>query len=101
MKTVNFSIAALLLSLLLATWTKTANGAASGKGGTNQRGGKAAAHMSDKGTFNSNGQWSADPDRGWVRAEKRHQIRDQREVGPDRVKKNNGKAKGKGRSNNS
>ena len=40
------------------------------------KGGKAEAHMSDKGRANTNGQWSADPEKGWVRAEERQQIRD-------------------------
>ena len=39
------------------------------------KGGKAEAHMSDKGRANTNGQWSADPENGWVRAEERQQIR--------------------------
>jgi hypothetical protein len=36
--------------------------------------GKAGAHMSDKGRANTNAQWSADPEKGWVRADERHQI---------------------------
>ena len=40
------------------------------------KGGKAEAHMSDKGRANTNAQWSADPEKGWVRAEERQQIRD-------------------------
>lgn len=40
------------------------------------KGGKADAHMSDRGRANTNAQWSADPDKGWVRAEERQQIRD-------------------------
>ena len=39
------------------------------------KGGKAEAHMSDKGRANTNAQWSADPEKGWVRAEERQQIR--------------------------
>jgi hypothetical protein len=45
--------------------------AAQAKGRTSQRGGKAAIHMSVNGQENTNAQWSADPDRGWVRAEER------------------------------
>ena len=40
------------------------------------KGGKADTHMSDRGRANTNAQWSADPDKGWVRAEERQQIRD-------------------------
>ena len=39
------------------------------------KGGKAEARISDKGRANTNGQWSADPEKGWVRAEERQQIR--------------------------
>ena len=37
---------------------------------------KAEAHMSDKDHANTNAQWSADPEKGWVRAEEREQLRD-------------------------
>jgi hypothetical protein len=37
-----------------------------------QRGGQANTHMSGKGQDNTNAQWSADPERGWVRADERH-----------------------------
>ena len=40
------------------------------------KGSKAEAHMSDKGRANTNAQWSADPKKGWVRAEERQQLRD-------------------------
>jgi hypothetical protein len=33
--------------------------------------------MSEKGSTNSNAQWSADPERGWVRAEGRHDLHQQ------------------------
>ena len=45
---------------------------AEGKGRTSQRGGRADTHMSTKGQDNTNAQWSADPERGWVRADERH-----------------------------
>ena len=38
------------------------------------KGGKVGAYMSAKGRANTNAQWSADPDKGWVRAEERHRI---------------------------
>ena len=40
------------------------------------KGSKAESHMSDKGRANTNAQWSADPEKGWVRAEEREQLRD-------------------------
>ncbi len=36
------------------------------------------AKMSAKGKANSNAQWSADPDRGWVRADERHELQARR-----------------------
>jgi hypothetical protein len=51
--------------------------AAQAKGRTAQRGGKANTHMSVNGQENTNAQWSADPDRGWVRAEERHDLHQQ------------------------
>jgi hypothetical protein len=47
-----------------------------GKGHSNYRGGQANTHMSAKGLENTNAQWSADPDRGWVRAEERHELQE-------------------------
>jgi hypothetical protein len=51
--------------------------AAQEKGQTSQRGGKADTHMSANGRENTNAQWSADPDRGWVRADERHDLHKQ------------------------
>lgn len=56
-----------------------------------QRGGQAKSHMSSKGAANTNAQWSADPERGWVRAEERHQRRE------ESAKKNSGKHTAKGK----
>jgi len=47
------------------------------------------AKMSAKGKENSNAQWSADPDRGWIRAEERHEL--QRRQGVGSFKQNRGK----------
>jgi hypothetical protein len=69
--------------------------AQAGKGGTPHRGGNAPSHMSSKGLENSNAQWSADPERGWVRAEDRHQLKSGRH--PTKAsKENRGQHKGKG-----
>jgi hypothetical protein len=56
------------------------------------RGGQANSHMSSKGAANTNAQWSADPERGWVRADER---REQREESR-KAKKNGGKHKANG-----
>jgi hypothetical protein len=47
------------------------------------------AKMSAKGKENTNAQWSADPDRGWIRAEERHEL--QRRQGVGSSKQNHGK----------
>lgn len=48
--------------------------AAQAKGHTSQRGGNADSHMSPNGRENTNAQWSADPERGWVRSDERHDL---------------------------
>ena len=60
--------------------------------GQGDNGGQAKSHMSSKGAANTNAQWSADPERGWVRAEERHDRRESDET--NAVKKNGGKQKG-------
>jgi len=73
-----------------------AAGAAAGKAGITQRGKMALEHMSTKGTLNNNAQWSADPDRGWVRADERHRLREK--TGTGNEVKNSEKQKGKGKA---
>lgn len=96
MKTVKYSIALLAAHAVCAMAISTTLAAGSGKNSTSQRGGRAADHMSSKGSVNTNAQWSADPEKGWVRADERHQ----------RTEKNgtasgasHGKKKGKDKSN--
>ena len=86
-------IAVLTLTALLAGFTGPVFGAAAGKGGSSHRG-KASEHMSGKGRVNTNAQWSADPDRGWIRAEERHKLHE-KDGSSDRVKPNDGQQKGK------
>jgi hypothetical protein len=49
--------------------------------------------MSEKGAANTNAQWSADPDRGWVRADERHKLNEK--PGSSKAGKNHDKQKGK------
>ena len=95
MKLAKYVVAAMVLSALLDTSAAIAAGP--GKNSGNQRGGKAAEHMSTKGAANTNAQWSADPERGWVRAEERHK---QHENGgaSSNTNQTNGKQKGKGKT---
>jgi hypothetical protein len=56
--------------------------AGEGRSSGPKRGGEADSHMSSKGQENTDAQWSADPERGWVRA--------------DEPKENRGQHKGRG-----
>jgi hypothetical protein len=83
------------LTALLSAFAGPGFGAAAGNGTGAQRG-KAAEHARERGRNNANAQWSADPDRGWVRAEDRQ--RRERGDSPERGKHNNGHPKNKGKS---
>jgi len=61
-------------------------GAAAGKGGANEQG-RALEQMSLKGALNNNAQWSADPVRGWVRADERKKMEEKTATG-NSIKKN-------------
>lgn len=52
---------------------------AAAKERTSHGGGHADTHMSAKGLDNTNAQWSADPERGWVRADERHDTSQQKQ----------------------
>ena len=65
----------LLMGALLLGLSGHAGGMGQVKISTNHRGGQASAHMNPKGSTNSNAQWSADPTRGWIRADERHELR--------------------------
>jgi hypothetical protein len=96
MKLAKYVVAAMVLSALLDTSAAIAAGP--GKNSANQRGGKAAEHMSTKGAANTNAQWSADPERGWVRAEERHKQHEKGSASSD-TNQTNGKPKAKGKAN--
>lgn len=78
MKSQHFSGFFLLLSALIFTPVIQFEANGQGKKSSHQRGGQASTHMSPKGSANSNAQWSADPTRGWIRAEERHELRKDR-----------------------
>ena len=94
MKLAKHVIAAMIIAALLDTSAVSA--ASAGKNSGSQRGGKGAEHMSPKGSANTNAQWSADPERGWVRAEERHK-QDKKDGVTSETKKPNAKPKGKGK----
>jgi hypothetical protein len=86
------------LTALLSAFASPGFGAAAGNGAAAQRG-KAAEHARERGRHNTNTQWSADPDRGWVRAEDRQ--RRERDDFPEPGKHKNGHKDGKGKSRKS
>lgn len=67
-----------ILNAMLFCFSKPSVQAGEGKGGTSHTGGRASSHMSSKGLENTNAQWSADPERGWVRVEERQDLHEQR-----------------------
>lgn len=83
----------MLTLALLVGLSGSSLAAAAGKGAGPQRG-KGVEQMSERGRANTNAQWSADPDRGWVRAEERHLVHEKNEAP---VKHNNGQSKAKGK----
>src|SRR5262245_12458635 len=82
------------LNLLAFSLAHSTANAGQGNKGSN-RGGQANSHMSDKGSANSNAQWWADPERGWVRADERQQRQDESQA-TSKSKQNRGKQKANG-----
>jgi hypothetical protein len=80
----------LFLNALSFGMTDPPVAAAQGKRETAQRGGQAGEHMSVKALASTNAQWSADPERGWVRADERHN----QTQGKAKAKQTRGKQKG-------
>ena len=76
------AVIGLLNALTLSVSSHWAHAAA--KEHATQRGGSADAHMSTKGQDNTNAQWSADPERGWVRADERHNRNQQKHNANDK-----------------
>jgi hypothetical protein len=79
MKSAKVAAQFLLLNALLSIGT-TSGGAAQAKHSPSQRGGQAAQQMNSRGSQHRNHQWSADPERGWVRGDENHGANDQRSV---------------------
>jgi hypothetical protein len=92
MKISNRWVSVVIFSALLRCFTSAVVEAGQEKTAPSNRGGKASAHTSGKGIENSNAQWSADPEKGWVRADERHKLRDERHS-TEKSKKNGGKPK--------
>ena len=84
-------LGAVVITLTLANFTDCAHAAAAGKRADGRGQGKAAEQMGNKGATNPGAQWSADPERGWVRSDDRHQAKND----ATRDNRNKGKARGK------
>ena len=78
------------LAALLTAFSGAVFGA--GKGAVKPQ--KGIEHSSERARANTNAQWSADPDHGWVRADERHRPQDHRQS-PDKPSSGQPKAKGK------
>ena len=87
------AVFALLIPLAFSLTHASANAGQGDKG--SNRGGQANSHMRSKGSANSNAQWSADPERGWVRADERQQREDESQA-TSKSKQNRGKQKANG-----
>ena len=74
MKPQKSALAFVLLGALCFILGEAAAASAPGKTAASHHSGQAAAQMSSSGSANNNAQWSADPARGWVRAEQRHEL---------------------------
>ena len=94
MRPTNFLGTLVLVSALLPNCGEFALAAGGGKQVPVQPGGKSTDHVSERRSTNTNAQWSADPEKGWVRAEKRHELHEQSDTESNR-KFQKAKRKGK------
>ena len=77
MKSAKFAALLVLLHGWLSVGASPSS-AAEAKHSPGQRGGQVASQMSTKGSPQANDQWSADPERGWVRGDEARGSKDQR-----------------------
>jgi hypothetical protein len=95
MRPAKLLVSAIFVSALLPNWAGLAVGAE--RHVSTQRGANGSDHMSERGSTNTNAQWSADPEKGWVRAEKRHERHEQSDT-PRESNRKFEKAKRKGKN---
>jgi hypothetical protein len=87
--------AVLVLLMALPSVATTVSFAAQAPFGTNHRGASSASHANSNGTSSNSGQWSADPERGWVRDNDGRRTNEQH-ISTRRLKENKAKQKDKG-----
>jgi hypothetical protein len=90
------SLALFVLVIALSGFGPTTAGAAQAKHSSNQRGSHAPTHKDSRGAVQGNQQWSADPERGWVRRENESALREQRSAGKQHDQ-GRGRSNGKGK----
>ena len=73
MKRAKLMISGFILSTVLSGWPAVRNAAGADKRIARQPVEGLPGRISEKGPTNGSGQWSADPEKGWVRADKRRQ----------------------------
>jgi hypothetical protein len=98
MRTTLYVAVFVLLNALVLSFSSSRVGAGQSKNSKTHEAGQAAAHMSKKGSANTNAQWSADPERGWVRANERHKMHEETHA-PSGAKPNHGKQKDRVKGN--
>jgi len=87
-------VVSLVLAALLLSATDRALSKSQGNHFNNHRGGQGAAQRSNSANTNSNSQWSADPTRGWVRAEERQELKKHHRSSTNNGDKGKAKVKG-------
>jgi len=92
------AVAVMTLAGALGSFIGSTVVAGEGKGARNQRGLKADEHKSGKGFLGSHTQWSADPERGWVRREEQRDSREDKRSS-EQGKQKRGKQNNKGKTN--
>lgn len=97
MRPAKLLISAIFVSALLPNWAGLELAVGAERHVSTQRGANAADHISEKGFANGHAQWSADPEKGWVRAEKRHELHEQSHT-PRESNRKFEKAKRKGKN---
>jgi hypothetical protein len=97
MRPAKLLISAIFVSALLPNWAGLELAVGAERHVSTQRGANGPDHISEKGFANGHAQWSADPEKGWVRAEKRHELHEQSHT-PRESNRKFEKAKRKGKN---
>jgi len=97
MRPAKLLVSAIFVSALLPNWAGLELAVGAERHVSTQRGANGPDHISEKGFANGHAQWSADPEKGWVRAEKRRELHEQSDT-PRESNRKFEKAKRKGKN---